>query len=1151
MKRTLYPFFFLLQLGTSFLFGQSNMAVLLHTGVTSFPENAKDYAATATIGNHEMIEDQYYRLLQFYSLPDESQLGQLADAGIELLEYIPHNTYTAAIPSGFDLTELPQLGVRSIHNISTALKQSADLRNGNFPDWATEGNDVLLMLKFYKNLRLEDVAAYCGADGITILSDNGYNNFFRVKIPKERVKEVVNLPYVAFLELVPPPPVPDDILGKALHRSNVIDAQFPSGRHYTGDGINVLVRDDGFVGPHIDFQGRIDNSFVEPQQGSHGDGVAGVMAGAGNLDPWKRGSAAGAFIFVLNYESDFLDETMDLFYDHDVIVTNSSYSNGCNAGYTEITETIDQQLYNNPTLLHVFSAGNSNNNSCGYGAGNQWGNITGGHKQAKNCITTANLFADASLVGSSSRGPAFDGRIKPDIAANGQEQPSTNENNTYQIFGGTSAAAPSVAGVVAQLHQAYSDLNNGETAEAALLKSIMLNTTNDLGNPGPDFKYGWGHVNAYRAALTLEEHRYLKGTVAPGGTSQHTISIPAGVLQARIMVYWMDPEATVMTDKALINDIDITVAAPNGDEHLPWVLDPTPDPGILNTPAGKGVDTLNNMEQVAIANPAEGDYTLNIHGTELPFGSHDYYVTWEFRTAGITVTHPVGGESFAPGDTLRIHWDTEGDNSFFVISYSIDGGNNWTPITSENGTARMTDWIVPNEVTAKAMIKVNRGLISDTNDKAFSIAPRPQNLSVEQACPDYIRFTWDPVVLDSAATTSYIVYQLGDRYMEPVDTTTGTFYDLPTIDQNPTLDHWVAVKSLGENGAVSERTIALEYNSGLLNCDQAHDLSLLSIESPPKGNLLGCGSFEVPVIVTVKNNGLSEETAMSVAYQLNNDPPIVEPLPDPIQPGESVTYTFNTLISTNQSADYSIKAYTLLADDMAAFNNTANQDVSISVYPGIGEPLDYSEDFEGIDFPPAFYLINNADDQITWQEIEVIGPSGGTTFCMYMNNFDYNAPGEEDEMVVVPVDLSNATTPELSFDLAYARFNSNFQDGMRVEVSTDCGLTFDEVIYDKFGSDLATIPDVGNVFFPSNANQWRNEKISLVDYAGSAVVLKFVSINGYGNSLFVDNINVQEITPPIAGFTTSIDTICQGETITFTNTSEGPGAIYAWDFGSG
>ena len=261
------------------------------------------------------------------------------------------------------------------------------------------------------------------------------------------------------------------------------------------------------------------------------------MAGAGNLDPKMRGMASGSNLYVVNYQSNFLDsQTVSLITSGDVQITNSSYSNGCNGGYTSITQTVDNQTKDIPTLLHVFSAGNSNNNNCGYGAGNQWGNITGGHKQGKNVIATANVYFDGSLVGSSSRGPAHDGRIKPDIAANGQNQNSTNENNTYQSFGGTSGAAPGIAGISAQLYEVYSDANSGALPQSALIKAAMLNTANEAGNIGPDYKFGWGIVNGLRAGLLLEDERYLSDISTQGTSNNHTINIPAGTTQARFMV---------------------------------------------------------------------------------------------------------------------------------------------------------------------------------------------------------------------------------------------------------------------------------------------------------------------------------------------------------------------------------------------------------------------------------------------------------------------------------------------------------------------------------------------------------------------------------------------------------------------------------------
>ncbi|MBK7232968.1 MAG: hypothetical protein IPH93_12090 [Saprospiraceae bacterium] len=68
-----------------------------------------------------------------------------------------------------------------------------------------------------------------------------------------------------------------------------------------------------------------------------------------------------------------MDRTLDLHQINGVVITNSSYSNGCNAGYTAISQIVDKQIWENPNLLHVFSAGNSNNLDCGLWCRNQWG----------------------------------------------------------------------------------------------------------------------------------------------------------------------------------------------------------------------------------------------------------------------------------------------------------------------------------------------------------------------------------------------------------------------------------------------------------------------------------------------------------------------------------------------------------------------------------------------------------------------------------------------------------------------------------------------------------------------------------------------------------------------------------------------------------
>lgn len=1152
MKKTVLSLFLLLWLGHLSLQAQSagNYAVLLRSGAIILPENAPVFDQEGVISENEVTGDRFIRLIQFYQIPSAEGRRALEEAGIRLLDYVPHRAYIADLPTSVQSAQLQALGIRSITPIPAQLKMADNLRERPFPDWAMRKDKVEVMLKYYRSFSTEDAVAFCRADGIEIVLQNGVNNFMRVAIPQERLEEISLLPYVAWLELVPEPGQPDDVPGRGLHRANAIDTEMASGRHYTGEEVKILVRDDGLVGPHIDFQGRISQDVGGDGGIQHADGVAGIFAGAGNLDPRMRGMAAGAFVYVIDYEDSFLDNTLSLHTDTEVLVTNSSYSNGCNAGYTANAATVDQQLFDNPTFLHVFSAGNSNNSNCGYGAGNQWGNITGGHKQAKNAIATANVFADASLVNSSSRGPAYDGRLKPDIAANGQDQMSTEPNNTYAPFGGTSGAAPGIAGITAQLHQAFREYNPGQIAEAALLKAVMLNTANDLGNPGPDFRFGWGHVNALRAAMTIEDGRYFSGLIDQGLVNDYTITIPEGVKEAKVMVYWSDREASELAAKALVANLDIELTDQIGATYLPWILNPTPDPALLNLPATTGVDTLNNMEQVYIANPAAGDYTLTVAGTEVPFPGQKYWVVYEFIFDEINVTYPIGGEGLVPGEQERIHWDATGTQGAFFVEYSTDGGNTWTVATTASGDARMYLWTVPSEVTGKAFVRVSRDGVEGQNQTPFSIVNVPANLHVSQACPEYIRLEWDAV----EGATAYEVFSLGALYMDSVGVTSDLFFDVPAINFNPTLDHWLSVRAVGDEGLRGRRAVAIPYSEGLLNCLLDNDLGITEIVSPAAA-MASCGSIEIPVVVKVWNNGVSEQTGAQISYQIGGEAPVTETIPDPIGSGDTISYTFITPATiSGGSGLLDIKTWaTSSGPDQAAFNDTLSRTAMVIIYPGAGVAIGVTEDFQGGVIPPEYWQIQNPDNGFTWEEREVTGANGQTTIAMRVNNYSYSSSGQEDALITVPFDLSEADeTTSLTFDLAYAVYNlSQFWDALRIDLYTDCGQTFAGTVYYKEKDVLATVPPQSSPFSPSQGSQWRKEVVNLSEFAGQSVVLHFVNITGYGNNLYIDNVNISNVVAPEAGISVSAAETCQAESIQFSDASQGENLIYSWNFGAG
>ncbi len=426
-------------------------------------------------------------------------------------------------------------------------------------------------------------------------------------------------------------------------------------------------------------------------------------------------------------------------------------------------------------------------------------------------------------MSSSSRGPAHDGRIKPDISANGQNQISTAPDHGYLTFGGTSGAAPGIAGISAQLYQAYSEANGGDLPDGSLIKAVLLNTANDAGNVGPDFKFGWGIVNALRAGILIEEGRHLSDNVTQGGSNTHTINVPAGTAQVRFMVHWNDPAATVGASPALVNDLDLTVTDPSSNVLEPWILDSTPNPTALDTPATTGVDRLNNVEQVLINAPAAGNYDVTIDGFNVPVGPQEYFVVYEIISENLTVTYPNGGEHFFPNVPESIHWDAIDTTDDYVVDYSTDNGATWTNIaTVPNGTTTVA-WTAVNENTGQGLIRVTSGAYQDVSDANFDIARYTNVINITKVCETEATFT----CLDVADAEFYDWYRLGATSMELIGTSTTASIVVPISD--PDDEMWIAMSARNDTeGWESRRSNAKFYEGGLLDCVLGLDDNALS-----------------------------------------------------------------------------------------------------------------------------------------------------------------------------------------------------------------------------------------------------------------------------------------------------------------------------------
>ena len=757
-------------------------------------------------------KDSHY-LMTFSSIPSTEEKKELESIGINFLEYIPNNTYVIYSSKNLIYNNFIDYNIYSITKILPSFKIDPKISNRSFPEWAFFDNKLHVKILIYKNINLQIIEeSLLSIQSFTIQNTDYLNNNIVGSLDPGDLNLLASLNYVWYIEPIDPPSYPENKTAISLHRSNIINVNYSNGKKYNGEGINVMMQDDGLVGPHIDRQGRLDQSNCSGCSSSasndHGDHVSGTIMGAGNLDPKAKGMADGAFLYVYGSSNNNYNDVPSLYQNNDVVITSKSYSNGCNAGYTSLAQDLDEQINSHPSLIHVFSAGNDGSSDCGYGAGSGWGNVTGGHKQGKNVIATANLSQTSILASSSSRGPAADGRIKPDIGAKGTNVYSTEYDNTYGTKTGTSMSCPGISGVMAQLYHAYKNLNQNQNPNSALMKCVLLNSANDIGNPGPDFKNGWGEVNAYQALNILEDNNYFSNTISQGSINTHDINVPSGVREMNVMIYWHDKEASANASIALVNNLNMSLSDPSSNVFYPWLLDPTPNANILNQNALTGVDDLNNMEQITVINPNTGTYTLAIDGFSIPFGPQEYWISYQFITDEITLTYPVGGEGLVPGEMELIRWDACAGNSPFTLEYTVDGGNTWSSISnSVSVSANYFNWQVPNIVTDQARIRISRNGILDESDSDFTIVKVPNNLNVNWICPDSIYVSWNNV----NGATSYEVSMLGQKYMDSMTTVSGNATWI--INPNPGIvDSWFSVRSV-VNGLKGRRAVAVNAQS--------------------------------------------------------------------------------------------------------------------------------------------------------------------------------------------------------------------------------------------------------------------------------------------------------------------------------------------------
>ena len=485
-----------------------------------------------------------------------------------------------------------------------------------------------------------------------------------------------------------------------------------------GKGVEINLWDGGTVlSTHQEFQSqdgsRVTMRDLELEVSNHSTHISGTMIASG-VKPAAKGMAGNALIKGWDLNNDIAE--MASAAADGISISNHSYGPLCgwyyNAQteswywygdpdisatedykfgfYNEVSADLDYIAKNAPYYLIVKSAGNDRNDGPAtpvshYVWEDNWVLVSAerdadGGSDGFDCLSPAAVAKNILTIGAvddarimtsfSAYGPTDDGRIKPDLVSDGADVYSSisSTNSSYSTYSGTSMSTASATGAIALLLQLQDILQPGVNLLSSTIKDILIHSAGDLGNPGPDFSFGWGIINIKAAADILYNNSNNQGKTIYEKilNNGETITIPVKTSSDspffKATLCWTDPAgqasnpALNQRTSKLVNDLNLLVEnTTTGQSFLPWVLN-VENPAATAT---KGANHTDNVEQVYFVNPGDADLNVKIsHSGTLSGGSQAFsLIITEIETK--SEIYPPQNLKYSIGESnINISWDS-------------------------------------------------------------------------------------------------------------------------------------------------------------------------------------------------------------------------------------------------------------------------------------------------------------------------------------------------------------------------------------------------------------------------------------------------------------------------------------------------------------
>jgi bacillopeptidase F len=320
------------------------------------------------------------------------------------------------------------------------------------------------------------------------------------------------------------------------------------------------------------------------------------------------------------------------------------------------------------------------------------------------------------------------------------------------------------------------------------------------------------------------------------------------------------------------------------------------------------------------------------------------------------------------------------------------------------------------------------------------------------------------------------------------------------------------------------------YGMGLINLQAAFDfLDSLYTPALPDSNSFDAAitAFTAPIIgdhycdslITpeVQLTNAATDTLFNGTFHvtINNGIEYTQLWTGSLAAGQSVTVTLMQVAIAG--APYNEMKVWFEADTSMHESSFINNHRMLRFYYRPTMELPFIEEFEqGID--SVLWRILNPNYNLTWDTLHTSGlPFSAISAVMHFNEALTN--NQLDHLITPSFNFSGPDSVYLSFDVAYQNIHPVLSDSLKIYLSTDCGMTFPNIVYRKGGQTLQTFDTITEGFVPWRSDQWRHEVVDLSAFTGQTnVMLRFTGHNKRGNNLFIDNIKIYSGNEPASIF---------------------------------